>query len=164
MEPFLRNNDILVTERISKRIPLFERGDIVISQNPTDPKTMICKRIKGIPGDKIHLKPQLNLFGDTKTTVTLARPKNSSLLFGTFNPNDYDYDNDEATDNPDVTAGVLRSKTIIVPNGHLWLEGDNSENSMDSRHYGPVPMGLIQSRAFCRLLPYEDFVFFKPGM
>lgn len=160
MEPLLRNNDILITERISKRIPLFERGDIVISQNPIDPKTMICKRIKGIPGDKIHLKPQLNLFGDSKSTVTLDERETSPIRFGTFNPNE----EDEQTNNQDDSAGLLRSKTIIVPNGHLWLEGDNSENSMDSRHYGPVPMGLIQSRAFCRLLPYEDFLLFKPGI
>lgn len=161
MEPLLRNNDILITERISKRIPLFERGDIVISQNPIDPKTMICKRIKGIPGDKVHIKSQLNLFSDTQSAITPRQQEDSVIRFGTFNPNDVD---DEETDNQNYSAGMLRSKTIIVPNGHLWLEGDNSENSMDSRHYGPVPMGLIQSRAFCRLLPYEDFVFFKPGM
>lgn len=161
MEPLLKNNDILITERISKRIPMFERGDIVISQSPIDPKTMICKRITGMPGDKIHLKPQMNLLSGTKSTITLAKREND-IRFGTYNPNDDA--NDEQTYSQDDSAALLRSKTIIVPRGHLWLEGDNSENSMDSRHYGPVPMGLIQSRAFCRILPYEDFVLLKQGM
>lgn len=42
-----------------------------------------------------------------------------------------------------------------VPLGHVWLEGDNKSNSTDSRDYGPVPVGLIRSRAVCRLFPFE---------
>nr|KAF7429971.1 hypothetical protein H0235_006369 [Vespula pensylvanica] len=37
--------------------------------------------------------------------------------------------------------------THIVPIGHVWLEGDNSSNSTDSRIYGPVPQGLLRGRA-----------------
>lgn len=33
-----------------------------------------------------------------------------------------------------------------IPPGHVWLEGDNPENSKDSRHYGPVPLAAIQGR------------------
>lgn len=43
----------------------------------------------------------------------------------------------------------------IVPLGHVWLEGDNFSNSSDSRNYGPVPQGLIKSRAVCRLWPFK---------
>ncbi|XP_049888247.1 mitochondrial inner membrane protease subunit 1 isoform X1 [Pectinophora gossypiella] len=43
----------------------------------------------------------------------------------------------------------------IVPRGHVWLEGDNSGNSADSRVYGPVPQGLIRSRVVCRVWPLD---------
>jgi len=33
-----------------------------------------------------------------------------------------------------------------IPQGHCWIEGDNAALSLDSRSYGPVPMGLLQGR------------------
>lgn len=33
-----------------------------------------------------------------------------------------------------------------IPDGHVWLEGDNSRNSRDSREYGPVPAAMIVGR------------------
>jgi len=38
-----------------------------------------------------------------------------------------------------------------VPRGHVWLEGDNLENSSDSRSYGPVPYGLLRSRVIYKV-------------
>ena len=50
-----------------------------------------------------------------------------------------------------------QNKTIFsyshIPPGHVWLEGDNTSASTDSRTYGPVPYGLIQGRVFYRLFP-----------
>ncbi|WZZ29778.1 mitochondrial inner membrane protease subunit 2-like [Brassica napus] len=35
---------------------------------------------------------------------------------------------------------------IRVPEGHCWVEGDNKASSLDSRTFGPIPLGLIQGR------------------
>lgn len=48
-----------------------------------------------------------------------------------------------------------------VPVGHVWLEGDNARNSSDSRNYGPVPQGLIRSKAVCRIWPIKDISIMK---
>ena len=40
-----------------------------------------------------------------------------------------------------------RKKKITVPKGHVWVEGDNSTCSADSRHFGAVPMALLIGRA-----------------
>ncbi|XP_076042752.1 mitochondrial inner membrane protease subunit 1-like isoform X3 [Oratosquilla oratoria] len=46
--------------------------------------------------------------------------------------------------------------TYIVPRGHVWLEGDNTRNSTDSRAFGAVPSGLIRGRAVCRVWPLSE--------
>lgn len=108
MEPTLYTNDVLLLERISVRYQWFEKGDIVISKCPNNPEQNICKRIVGLPGDKIWN-------GLTLTTI---------------------------------------------PYGHVWLEGDNRNNSTDSRVYGPVPQGLLRGRALCKIFPLRDITMF----
>lgn len=105
MEPTIVSDDILLTEHISVMTQRINRGDIIIAKCPTNPKQQICKRVIGLPGDKI------------KTGYTSSQ---------------------------------------IVPVGHVWLQGDNSSNSSDSRNYGPVPQGLIRSRAICKVWPLKN--------
>lgn len=47
----------------------------------------------------------------------------------------------------------------MIPRGHIWIEGDNSSNSSDSRHYGPIPQGLVLSRVLLRLYPFNRMGF-----
>lgn len=159
MEPTLQPNNILLTERISKRLQNYDRGDIVIAKSPIEPKMLVCKRVMGLPGDKIHMKPRINLnpFGTSKSEVNKDLKDDALKDIMPF----VDIEEDEAFDddkskhisNQDASMRTFRSRVIIVPKGHLWLEGDNSENSIDSRTYGPVPMGLVQSRAAFRVYP-----------
>lgn len=52
----------------------------------------------------------------------------------------------------DPTGQYANSKEhVLVPKGHLWIGGDNMEYSRDSRTYGPVSMGLVQSFLFARV-------------
>lgn len=46
---------------------------------------------------------------------------------------------------------------VVVPRGHIWLEGDNARNSTDSRYYGPVPQALLCGRVFWKIWPPREF-------
>ncbi|GAV64376.1 Peptidase_S24 domain-containing protein [Cephalotus follicularis] len=47
--------------------------------------------------------------------------------------------------------------TIVVPKGHVWIEGDNIYDSKDSRNFGAVPYGLLEAKVFWRIWPPKDF-------
>ncbi|KAA8524062.1 hypothetical protein F0562_010507 [Nyssa sinensis] len=50
-----------------------------------------------------------------------------------------------------------RCHTVVVPKGHVWIQGDNMYASNDSRHFGPVPYGLIQGKVCFRVWPPDGF-------
>ncbi|XP_062011762.1 mitochondrial ATP-independent inner membrane protease subunit 1a [Rosa rugosa] len=52
---------------------------------------------------------------------------------------------------------IRKHNTTVVPKGHVWIQGDNTYSSFDSRSYGPVPYGLIQGRVFFRVWPPDGF-------
>ncbi|KAJ1276434.1 hypothetical protein BS78_05G214000 [Paspalum vaginatum] len=49
------------------------------------------------------------------------------------------------------------SKTVTVPQGHVWVQGDNIYASRDSRLFGAVPYGLITGKVCCRVWPPKGF-------
>ena len=61
----------------------------------------------------------------------------------------------------EVIRGDLFRKT--VPKGHVWILGDNLDNSTDSRNFGSLPVGLIVGRVVCRVWPLDRLLVFKRG-
>ena len=39
----------------------------------------------------------------------------------------------------------FRQLEKFVPSGQVWVEGDNSTDSRDSRNFGPLPIGNVRS-------------------
>lgn len=64
---------------------------------------------------------------------------------------------DDVSVPPDRHSGVLDGQgagvTARVPHGHVWLQGDNFYNSLDSRSYGPVPLALVKGRVCAKVRP-----------
>ncbi|KDE09810.1 hypothetical protein MVLG_00209 [Microbotryum lychnidis-dioicae p1A1 Lamole] len=68
-------------------------------------------------------------------------------------------------------------RTVRIPAGHCWVEGDEKNHSKDSNTYGPIPLGLLDSRIEAILWPpsrigaipksisgWEKRVMHPPGM
>jgi signal peptidase I len=53
---------------------------------------------------------------------------------------------------------------LVIPDGCIWLEGDNPWNSSDSRNYGAVPAALIVGRVLCRIWPLRGNAMLERGM
>eukprot|EP01133_Synstelium_polycarpum_P015355 gene15355-18214_t len=54
-----------------------------------------------------------------------------------------------------VFEGLSEKSKYTVPQGYVWIEGDNLETSFDSRSYGAVPLPLIKGTVICRLYPFS---------
>lgn len=50
-------------------------------------------------------------------------------------------------------ASECRPVELVVPDAHVWLEGDNRHQSTDSRDYGPVPICLVRGKIWARIWP-----------
>ncbi|KAH9850698.1 LexA/Signal peptidase [Lenzites betulinus] len=44
---------------------------------------------------------------------------------------------------------------VRVPQGHAWVEGDEPFRTEDSNRFGPVPLGLVESRLAFVLWPWK---------
>ncbi|MBA0632703.1 hypothetical protein Godav_001397 [Gossypium davidsonii] len=51
------------------------------------------------------------------------------------------------------------SRSLVVPKGHVWIQGDNLYVSRDSRHFGPLPYGLIEGKVFMRVSTANSIAF-----
>ena len=125
-------------------------GDCIQIANPIFPKELAGKRVIGLPGDYV-LRSRNNsptpggapLPGITDWKQRIRAEQ--EIATGMITADDLksimersDQEQQEEWDEPEM---------IQVPEGHVWLEGDNQAWSRDSRFYGPVPLALIKGRS-----------------
>eukprot|EP00904_Undaria_pinnatifida_P002870 jgi/Undpi1/12584/HiC_scaffold_6.g02253.m1 len=123
-EPSSDENGWAIVERTTRswRSAPLESAQVVLVRSPLEPEKMVVKRITGLPGDAITVRPP-------------AWDKHNSL-------------------------GIER-RLEVVPEGHVWLEGDNQDNSKDSRKFGSVPQGLVEGVVCFRVWPPSGFGLFE---
>ena len=108
------------------------RGDIVTFWKPHRPEEISIKRVVALPGDVVYPKRGYALDPE------IVRRERAHTLDGL----------PEA--DIDAIGGrveELEMGRVVVPFGHVWVEGDNWRNSFDSRDFGPLAKGLIEGRA-----------------
>eukprot|EP00903_Cladosiphon_okamuranus_P014589 g13530.t1 len=118
MLPTIEDGSWLLVSKLGRRgEEALKVGQIVLVRSPLKAGRMVVKRITGLPGDAITVRPPP---GDKHNSHGIER------------------------------------RLEVVPEGHVWLSGDNQENSKDSRNYGSVPQALVEGVVSLRLWPYRD--------
>ena len=150
------------SNRILKRP--WQKGDVVTLYNPHT-KYFVTKRIIGVGGDTVCV------FGEYAEEFYQQRGSNTNESDTEYTDTDIDGNgggnNNQYEDCKDTTLFGMtydarfhvpfcfkqQSNTIIVPQNHVWLEGDNPLHSTDSRHYGPIPESSVRGRVVLRIWP-----------
>lgn len=59
---------------------------------------------------------------------------------------------------------TYKGETVVIPKGHMWVEGDNRWLSKDSNKYGPIPAGLVFGKAVAIVWPPSRWQSLKPAL
>jgi signal peptidase I len=127
MVPTLEVGDRVLANKFVYRFTEPERRDIVVfdSVDEGDDQTLI-KRVVGVAGDEIQVQ--------------------SGVLYVNGEEQEEPYLNDA-----DQSRGFYGP--TVVPEGHIFVIGDNRGNSADSRVFGPLPLENLKGEAFMRFWP-----------
>lgn len=138
MEPTLQIGDRVLVNKLSYRFGEIDRGDLVVFSRPDlAPGTEaavrdLIKRVIALPGETVESRDG-RIFVDG-----------------------------EAIDEPYLPRGTLSDNVPkqVVPEGRVWVMGDNRSNSRDSRVIGTIDVETIHGKAFVRIWPLPDFGLF----
>jgi signal peptidase I len=135
MEPTLGVGDRVLVNKLSYNFHDVNRGDVVVFERPPGASNGengeikdLIKRVIAIGGDTIEAR-------DGNVYVNGKQIEENYLEPGT------------PTDNLPLTP---------IPDGRVFVMGDNRTNSEDSRIFGPIDEDDIVGRAFIRVLPITD--------
>lgn len=128
MKPALLDQDLVL---ITRGYDEPARGDIVSATVPDEHgrPVGILKRVVGLPGDTV------DVHGDSVAVngVPVPPPTGEARTYGP------------------------RFPQVVVPDGHVYLLGDNRFRSYDSRILGPVPQTAVRGRVAAIVLPFSRF-------
>jgi signal peptidase I len=114
------------------------RGDIIVFERPASEAASeipdLIKRVVGLPGEEIVIEGG-HVFID-----------------GTQLPESYLPDG-TTTSTDNAPNKCLRTAPCVVPDGQVWVMGDNRGDSKDSRYFGTIDQNSIVGRAFVRVWP-----------
>lgn len=108
-----------------------ERGDIVVFEPPTPSSKPYIKRVIGLPGERVEIHDGA-VFID-------GQELNEPYLEG------------EETDCP----GRGECGEVVVPEGQIFVLGDNRDNSQDSRAFGSIPVSDVIGKAWVTYWPSD---------
>ena len=137
MEPTLEVGDRVLVNKWSYRLHDVNRGDIVVFERPegetSDIKDLI-KRVIGLPGETVTI-------ADNHVLINGQRARRALPARG----------------HPDRRRSAPipcpPSNPCQIPDGHVWVMGDNRTDSKDSRYFDSIPESKIVGRAFFRVWP-----------
>jgi signal peptidase I len=129
------------------------RGDVVALVPPVGPRAAAVKRVVGLPGDELEIRPGTSGLAP----VVLVRPGGKGPWERLAEP----YATRSGNPNLGCCDGAGRAtgspRPFKIPAGRYFVLGDNRNVSYDSTDYGPVSRDSIQGKVSWLVLPLSRF-------
>jgi signal peptidase I len=119
-----------------------QRKDIVVFKWPRDLTKDFVKRVIGLEGEKVEIRAKQLYINDQPVDEPYKVHKDSPAY---SKEDQYQYD---------LAIGAEYGP-VTVPPGHLFVMGDNRDDSADSRTWGFVPLANIKGRPWIIYFSYE---------
>lgn len=129
--------DRLIGEKISYRFRDPEPGEIVTFEDPEGSGQTLLKRVIATEGQTVELIDGVVYVDGVALDEPYVDGKPSDPI-------------------PFDGEGGGISYPYVVPEGCIWVMGDNRTNSRDSRYFGAIPVDSVTSRAVAIFWPFED--------
>jgi len=149
MTPTLQIGDRILVDKLSYHLHGVDRSNIVVfSTPPTEdcagaPVADLVKRVIGLPGDTVSLSAgRVSIDGRVLPEPWLPPAVRT-----------------QTTPGPSGAPYALHHP-YRVPNGDVYVMGDNRLGSCDSRYWGPVPESTIVGKVDMRIWPLSRITFF----
>jgi len=144
MASTLVRDDRVLVNKLSYKFHDVNRGDVIVFERPpNEPANEVkdlIKRVVGLPGDAISI-----VDGAVRVDGRLLNEPYVDGLQTVY---------DGSCTSPTVNLAGLDTKAgFVVPDGTLFVMGDNRVNSHDGRCFGPIDDGLVVGRAFYIMWP-----------
>lgn len=143
MLPTLHDRDKMIVNKLVYRISKPERFDVVIF-HATVQKDFI-KRIIGLPGEHVMVEDGILYVNGQEVEESFTKEIEDSYLFQT---DDFRLE--------DIPGGH-----DVIPDGYVFVLGDNRNNSTDSRKIGLISMDEIVGKASLIFWPYNRIQMIK---
>jgi signal peptidase I len=170
MEPTIASSgEIIFCVRYFTSTPVV--GDIVVARSPVEPQKTVMKRVRAVGGDYVRYDSTESEYFqyEMKKMFERLRDVNPAPAFQTnvglpSSPStepEVGIDADESSNTEPLIETQEHfpstDREFCVPTGQIWIEGDNPALSTDSRHYGPIPIALVEARAAYCIWPPSQF-------
>jgi len=132
MEPTYHDGEYILTDKISYRMSIPQRGDVVVFRSPKNAAVDFIKRIIALPGEQIKIAGGKVFLNGKQLSET-------------------DYLDPSVYTGPQSFLG--ENHEIMIPAGYYFVMGDNRANSSDSRDFGLVTPSEFVGKVFFRYWP-----------